>query len=158
MEDFTMLKYIRRFRQHDRMSFRETAYIGIFLLAGPMLLAIGCQTAQASQADGTWRVRNLVVRIFDCQQQVCGRIVWIKEVAKRPSQCRQTIIWGLAPTAQNEWAGGAILDPNNGKTYQLSASYRQDGTLRARIFKGIPLLGKTEILTRVELRNFEGRC
>jgi uncharacterized protein (DUF2147 family) len=158
MEDFTMLKYIRGFRQHDRMSFREAAYFGIFVLAASMVLAIGCQTAEASQADGTWRVHNLVVRIFDCQHQVCGRIVWIKEVAKRPSQCGQTIIWGLAPTAQNEWAGGAILDPNDGKTYQLSASYQRDGTLHARIFKGIPLLGETEILTRVELRNFEGRC
>jgi uncharacterized protein (DUF2147 family) len=158
MEDFNLLKYIRWFRQHDRISFRTVANLGIFLLAALLLLAIGCATAEASRADGTWRVRNLVVRIFDCQQQVCGRIVWIKEAAKRRSQCGQTIIWGLAPTAQNEWAGGAILDPNNGKTYQLSASYQLDGTLHARIFKDIPLLGKTEILTRVDLRNFEGQC
>jgi uncharacterized protein (DUF2147 family) len=153
-----MLKYFRWFWRHDRMSFRAVANFGVFLLAAPILLAIGRETAEASQADGTWRVRNLVVRIFDCRQQVCGRIVWIKEAAKRPSQCGQTIIWGLAPTEQNEWAGGAILDPNNGKTYQLSASYRLDGTLQARIFDGIPLLGKTEILTRVDLRNFEGQC
>jgi uncharacterized protein (DUF2147 family) len=152
------MSYIRRFRQHNRMSFRVAAYFGIYLLAAPMLLAIGYEAAEASQADGTWRVRNLVLRIFDCQQQVCGRIVWIKEAAKRPLQCGQTIIWGLAPTGQNEWIGGAILDPNDGKTYQLSASYQQDGTLRARIFRGIPLLGKTEILSRVDLRNFEGRC
>ena len=58
---------------------------------------------------------------------------------KRPSAIPmpQTIIWGLAP-ALNEWTGGAILDPNYGKTYWLSASYEPDGTLRPRIFEGIP--------------------
>jgi uncharacterized protein (DUF2147 family) len=39
--------------------------------------------------------------------------------AKSSSQCGQTIIWGLTPVTQNEWAGGAILDPNDGKIYQL---------------------------------------
>jgi uncharacterized protein (DUF2147 family) len=82
----------------------------------------------------------------------------MKDVAKRPSQCGQTIIWGLSQTTQNEWAGGAILDPNDGKIYQLSATYELDGTLHARIFKGIPLFGKTEILNHVDVRNFTGQC
>jgi hypothetical protein len=43
-------------------------------------------------------------------------------------------------------------------TYHLSASYEPDGTLRARIFKGIPLLGKTEILKRVDVKELVGRC
>ena len=122
-----------------------------------MLLAIASEGVHASEADGTWKVENLVVRVYDCEQQVCGRIVWIKEVAKRRSQCGRTIIWGLAPSAQNEWTGGAILDPNDGKTYRLSASYKPDGTLHARIFEGIPLLGETKILNRVDIRNYEGQ-
>ena len=76
-----------------------------------MLLAIGSEGAHASEADGTWKVENLVVRVYDCQQRVCGLIVWMKEVAKRPSQCGQAIVSGLAPSAQNEWTGGAILIP-----------------------------------------------
>ena len=142
------------------MSFRRAAALcrTTCLLATFMFLMIGFGRAEASQADGTWRVKNLVLRIFDCQQQVCGRIVWIKDAAKRPSQCGQTIIWGLTPTAQNEWTGGAILDPNDGKTYRLSASYRPDGTVHARIFEGVPLFGKTEILNRVDIRNFTGQC
>jgi hypothetical protein len=27
--------------------------------------------------NGRWRIDNLVLDIFDCQLQVCGRIVWI---------------------------------------------------------------------------------
>jgi len=56
------------------------------------------------------------------------------------------------------WTGGAILDPNDGKTYRLSATYEPNGTLHARIFTGIPLFGKTEILNRVDVRNFTGQC
>jgi uncharacterized protein (DUF2147 family) len=121
-------------------------------------LVVGFGTAEASQADGTWRIHNLVLRIYDCQQSICGRIVWMKDAAEHPAQCGQTIIWGLAPATPNEWTGGSILDPNDGKIYQLSATYERDGTLRARIFKGIPLFGKTEILNRVDVRNFTGQC
>jgi uncharacterized protein (DUF2147 family) len=129
------------------------------LLAAVVLSLVGeFGTAEASQADGTWRIHNLVLRIYECQQSMCGRIIWIEDAAKRPSQCGQTIIWGLAPLTQNEWAGGSILDPNDGNIYQLSATYEPDGTLRARIFKGVPVFGKTEILNRVDVRNFTGQC
>ena len=133
-------------------------YRTAWVVAVLMSLLVGFGTAEASQADGTWRIRNLVLRIYDCEQSICGRSVWMKDEAKRPSQCGQTIIWGLAPATENEWAGGTILDPNDGKIYQLSATYEPDGTLHARIFKGIPLFGKTEILNRVDVRNFTGQC
>lgn len=123
-----------------------------------LFLLIGAGRAEASQADGTWMIQNLVLRIFDCQQSVCGQIVWIKDETKRPSQCNKVIIWGLAAAAQNEWTGGAILDPNNGKTYQLAATYEPDGTLHARIYKGAPLFGRTEVLNRVDVRNLTGQC
>ena len=89
---------------------------------------------------------------------VCGRIVWLNDPAQRPSQCGRTIIWGLEARGGNEWDGGSIVDPNDDKTYRLSAVYEPDGTLRARIFRGIPLFGKTEILTRVDLRSLKGLC
>jgi uncharacterized protein (DUF2147 family) len=136
------------------MNCRRTAWV----LAVLVFLVVGFGTAEASQADGTWRIHNLVVRIYDCQQSICGQIVWMKDAAKRPSQCGRAIIWGLTPATQNEWAGGAIVDPNDGKIYQLSATYEPDGTLHARIFKGIPLFGKTEILNRVDVRNLTGQC
>ena len=136
------------------MNCRRTAPVLAVLIS----LVVGLGTAEASQADGTWRIQNLVLRIYDCQQSICGQIVWLKDAAKRPSQCGQTIIWGLASATQNEWTGGTIRDPNDGKIYQLSATYELDGTLRARIFKGIPLLGKTEILNRVDVRDFTAQC
>jgi uncharacterized protein (DUF2147 family) len=128
------------------------------ILAASVLLMVGIGKAEASPVDGTWIIRDLVLHIFDCEQSVCGRIVWIKDERRRPSQCGKTIIWGLEAKGPTDWAGGSILDPNNGKTYQLSATYEPDGTLRARIFKGVPLLGKTEILKRVDVHKLTGPC
>jgi uncharacterized protein (DUF2147 family) len=122
------------------------------------LLMTGAAKASASPVDGTWIIRDLVLHIFDCQLLVCGQIVWLKDATRRPSQCGKMIIWGLEAKGPTDWAGGSILDPNNGKTYQLSATYEPDGTLHARIFKSIPLLGKTELLKRVDLRQFVGLC
>jgi uncharacterized protein (DUF2147 family) len=128
--------------------------IAICLLAA---LALS-RDVTASPVDGAWKIRNLALHIFDCQRLVCGRIVWIDDSTKRPSQCGRTIVWGLEAKGRNEWDGGSILDPNNGETYRLSAVYEPDGTLRARIFRGIPLFGKTETLTRVDLRSLQGLC
>jgi uncharacterized protein (DUF2147 family) len=137
---------------------KRRQWIVACLLAALSLPMIGTGKSEASSVDGTWIIRDLVLHIFDCQPTVCGRIVWIKDATRRPTQCGMTIIWGLEEKGPAEWAGGSILDPDNGKTYQLSATYEPDGTLRARIFKGIPLLGKTEILKRVDVQKLTEMC
>jgi uncharacterized protein (DUF2147 family) len=114
--------------------------------------------AEASPVDGTWIIRDLVLHISDCGRLVCGQIVWLQDAKRRPSQCGKTIVWGLEARGPNEWAGGSILDLDKNRTYNLSATYEPEGTLRARIFKGIPLLGKTEILKRVDVEELVGRC
>ena len=37
-------------------------------------------------------------------------------------------------------------------------TYEPDGTLRARIFIGVPLVGKTEILKRIDTKSLQGLC
>ena len=123
-------------------------------LVSPML---GVGLAKASAVDGTWIIRGLVVDIFDCQPLVCGQIVWIKDVSRRASQCGKTIIWGLEAKGPTEdWGGGS--NPRSEQREDLPIIGDMDGTLRARIFKGIPLLGRTEILTRVDVRSLTGQC
>jgi uncharacterized protein (DUF2147 family) len=127
------------------------------LMALLLLSLIGVQRAEASPADGAWLIKGLVLHIFDCQHPVCGRIVWIGRAARRPAQCGKTIVWGLPAQGRNEWADGSILDPDDGRVYRLAATLETDGTLHARIFKGVPLFGRTEILTRVDIRSLTGR-
>jgi len=129
-----------------------------FFVATLALRGFGTGGAAASSMNGTWRIENLVLEIFDCQQLVCGRIVWIGDQALRAAQCGKTIVWGLAQATPTAWNGGAILDPNDGKTYRLSATFQPDGELRARIFLGIEPLGETKMLKRVDLDTFSGRC
>ena len=123
-----------------------------------VLSTTGIQSVEASRADGEWMIKDLVLTIFDCEHFVCGRIAWLKDPARRPFQCGKTIVWGLAGRGPSEWTGGSILDPDDGTTYQLSAKLQTDDTLNARIFKGVPLLGKTEVLRRIDLRPLTDRC
>lgn len=59
-----------------------------------------------------------------------------------------TFLWGLKPDG-GDWAGGAILDPKNGKIYNAKAGLADDGQkLRVRGFIGTPLLGRTQTWIR----------
>ena len=129
-------------------------WLAAYMLAGAALTG----AEAAPPADGQWMIKNLVINIFDCANLVCGRIVWLGEPAKRASQCGRMIIWGLERQSPSVWTGGSILDPNDGKTDRLSATDELDGALRARIFIGVPIFGKTEILKRIDTKSLPGLC
>jgi uncharacterized protein (DUF2147 family) len=139
------------------------ARLGQRWIAAPLLAALAWPalsigSAAAPPVYGTWVIDGLGVALFDCQNLVCGRIVSINDPNKRPSQCGRVIIWGLGVSGPAEWTNGSILDPNDGATYQLSAKLQPDGVLRARIYAGTPLIGKTKILRRIELASLIGPC
>jgi uncharacterized protein (DUF2147 family) len=116
-------------------------------------------TAAPSTVEGTWIVQdNVALNVFECGGRFCARIVWIKDAARRSTQCGRTIAWGLQAKTGNQWGGGSILDPDDDNVYQLAADFGPDGTLRAHIFKGIALLGKTEVLRRIDARSLTGLC
>jgi uncharacterized protein (DUF2147 family) len=114
--------------------------------------------AWGAPVEGTWKVHDLVLDIFSCQESVCGKVVWTKSPQRRQADCGRTIVWGLSPDGPQTWSGGSIYDTTDGNTYRLSATLEPDGTLHARIFRGVPLLGKTEVLTRVPPRSLAGWC
>ncbi|AZZ37008.1 DUF2147 domain-containing protein [Bdellovibrio sp. qaytius] len=54
------------------------------------------------------------------------------------------IIWDLKKDG-DEWNGGQILDPKNGKTYKAKISLQDNGEkLKVRGFIGFSLLGRTQ--------------
>jgi uncharacterized protein (DUF2147 family) len=123
------------------------------------LLVVPQAQARALQStNGAWIIRDLVIDIFNCQNAVCGKIIWLRDAERRADQCGRQIIWGLLPDDNKHWSQGTILDPDNGKSYSLSATLESNGTLKARIFSGMPLFGKTEILRRVDLYTLTGKC
>ncbi len=48
----------------------------------------------------------------------------------------------------DEWSGGKILDPKNGKRYKCYIKLLDDNTLKLRGYIGISLLGRTAIWKR----------
>lgn len=60
-----------------------------------------------------------------------------------------TLLTGLRKTADNEWTGGEILDPETGKLYKCKMSMADDGKkLNVRGFIGISLIGRTQTWVR----------
>ena len=61
-----------------------------------------------------------------------------------------TILWGLTKQGE-EYQGGEILDPENGKIYRAKMKLEDGGkTLHVRGFIGISLLGRTQVWMREE--------
>ncbi|MCW5622586.1 MAG: DUF2147 domain-containing protein [Burkholderiales bacterium] len=61
-----------------------------------------------------------------------------------------TILWGLKQDG-DQWTGGEILDPKNGKTYRCRMKLIDGGKkLEVRGFIGVSLLGRTQTWVREE--------
>ncbi|MDD3051784.1 MAG: DUF2147 domain-containing protein [Candidatus Cloacimonetes bacterium] len=54
-----------------------------------------------------------------------------------------TILWDCRKN-KDEWIGGKILDPNNGKTYKCKIKNESDNELLVRGFIGVSLIGRTQ--------------
>ena len=72
--------------------------------------------------------------------------------------CGLTIIWGLQPKGPGHWSSGWLYDPQDGVTYDVTAELTAPNTIYARVYRGIPVFGRTEILMRNPQLSFDGRC
>ena len=144
--------------------------------AGLLMLAIHSRPASAEVPNGIWLFANRVaVEVFECSGLVCGRIVWLlrprtpagqpdvdrlnpdPSLRQRPL-CGLTIIWGLQPDDASHWSNGSLYDPQDGNTYDVTAERSAPDRISARVYRGVPLFGRTEILTRDPQLSFDGRC
>jgi uncharacterized protein (DUF2147 family) len=140
------------------------------------LLAAPSAMSQPAVPQGVWLMDGRVaVQIFECEGLMCGRIVWLlvprdpqglldrdknNPVAalRQRKLCGLTILWGLRPTGSNRWVDGWFYNPDDGKAYSVTAQLKSDDVISARIYAGIPLLGKTKTLARVPHDTTEGWC
>ena len=107
-------------------------------------------------ADG-----DAVIEFYKCGEKYCGRIVWAKEPEKKdihnpdPSLRNRpllgaTILMGFRFNGKNEWKGGRIYDPDNGKKYKCKLSMKSKDRLRVRGYILWSLFGKTTVWKRVK--------
>ena len=139
-------------------------------------LALSCSMAWATVPQGVWLIDSeAAVQIFDCSNLLWGRILWLETPRNPQGQldrdkynpdpalrqrrlCGLTIIWGLHPTGPDRWGGGWFYNPDDGKTYSISAELRSTEIIVARIYQGIRLFGETKTLHRVAHGTSKGWC
>ncbi|MFE0756981.1 DUF2147 domain-containing protein [Inquilinus sp. NPDC058860] len=170
------LPTLDRRRASVRLRSPRQLYRAALLIAGIACLAIPRSTAWAAALQGVWLIGGkAAVQMFDCDGLLCGRIRWLQnardpqnqavrdknnpEPALRQRQlCGLTIISGMRPTGPDRWEGGSFYNPDDGKTYGVSAELKSADVLVARVYAGIPALGETKTLQRIPHGTSEGWC
>src|ERR1700745_758411 len=141
-----------------------------------LMLVSYTRPASSEVPEGTWLLANRVaIQVFECSGLLCGKIVWLgrpRTPAGQPDVdrlnpdpafrqrrlCGLKHIWGLQPDSPGHWSNGWLYDPQDGNTYDLTAELTAPDRISARVYRGVPLLGRTEILIRDPELSFDGRC
>lgn len=151
--------------------------LGLALATTIMLAVAVLRPAGATALDrSVWLIDSRVaIQIFDCGGLLCGQIVWLKAsvdsgkrvirdkhnpdpLLRQRKLCGLTILWGLHATDLDHWTGGWFYNPDDGRTYRVSAELVTPDLLVARIYLGIPLFGRTKLLHRVLHGTSKGWC
>ena len=126
--------------------------------------------------EGVWLIKGkAAVQTYDCAGLMCGRIIWLKvprdplgqldrdkhnpDPSLRQRQlCGLTMLRDLRPAGPGRWSNGWFYNPDDGKTYRVSAQLASDDVITARIYVGAPMLGQTRTLVRVPHGVSAGWC
>jgi uncharacterized protein (DUF2147 family) len=139
-------------------------------VVGAGLLLAAAVAAQAASPVGVWRTiddktgkERSIVRISETNGELQGVVEQIfdfpgddpkhlckdcKDERKDKPIVGMTILWGLKQKG-DEWSGGEILDPKNGKIYRCKLTPSEDGKqLNVRGYIGVSLIGRSQVWHR----------
>ncbi len=135
------------------------AGVSISALADPMSPVGAWNTID----DETKKPKS-TVRITEKDGVISGTVEKIVDPAKQDSKCDKcaaddprkgkpvigmTILSGLKKEADNVWAGGSILDPNNGTTYAAKVTVIEGGK-KLEMRGSFLFIGRTQTWIRAE--------
>lgn len=140
------------------------AFAALTLSSAP----VGANTG-AANVTGLWMTqkKGIVIDLYECGQRLCGRTVWLKRMtnkdgsprldAKNPDPAKRDRHWcgievinRLSPKGGAKWEGGKVYDPKTGLYFDFELRARDDGKLKVRGYKGVKMLGKSEVWTRAD--------
>lgn len=127
------------------------------------------QISVAQTVVGKWKTfddetgdAKSVVEIYEKNGKIFAKIVEIFEAQHRNRKCDLcigddkdkpilgfTIIKGLSKDGE-EYNGGKITDPKNGKSYKCLLSLENKDKLKVRGYIGFALIGRTQFWTRIK--------
>ena len=137
-----------------------------------LLLSICILFASATFAQsvlGKWKTiddetgqAKSIVEIYEANNKVYGKIIEIFDVARKNDLCKECsgsdkdkpiqgmiILRGLSKD-DDEYSGGKIIDPKNGKTYKCTISLESKDKLKIRGYIGFSLIGRSQYWVRVK--------
>lgn len=138
------------------------------LLVLSLLMTSPAFSADMTSAVGDWLTIDdktgkpkSVLRISQVDNELRGTILKVMDLADQNAVCEKctganknkpiiglTIMWGLKK-AGTGWAGGTIMDPNDGKFYRAKMALIAGGKkLNVRGFIGFSLFGRTQTWIR----------
>lgn len=103
-----------------------------------------------------------VIEVYKKDNKAYAKIVEITDPERKDATCIKCkgkrknqkilgmdILTGLKKD-DDEWSGGKILDPKNGKEYKCYIKLKDPNTLKLRGYIGISLIGRTAIWKRAK--------
>jgi uncharacterized protein (DUF2147 family) len=136
-------------------------FILTFLLFGA--ISVFSQTVKADDIIGTYMTAENegMVEITKRGTKYYGKLTWTKTVGKldsnNPDPKQKTdklagkeILKDFVFDGDDQWNGGTIYDPKNGKTYDCKLTPDAKGNLNVRGFIGISLIGRTSFWIKVK--------
>lgn len=131
-----------------------------------MALAPVSVMAESDPTHGLWLTENgkAIVELAPCGGETCGKMVWIStprdtagalkldinnsDIAARDRPlCGLRLLGGLGTIGSSK--DGWIYNPRDGSTYSVAVEPISTQELKVRGYLGLPLLGSSQIWTRV---------
>lgn len=138
--------------------------VALLVGAGAFMFPFGIAKGRVDPAavTGRWLTEsgNLEIDIKPCGERLCGIVATVLDnrsmsrsqqamtSADGRSPLGMTILSDFADTAHGSW-NGRIYNRENGKTYDCLMTLASVDRLEIRGYKVLPLIGKTQIWTRV---------
>ena len=134
-----------------------------------LLFALSVQFTYSQTIFGKWKTiddetgkERSIVSIYEVNGKVYGKVIDILEPTLKDKKCLLCsgsdkdkpilgliIIKGLSKD-EEEYNGGKILDPKNGKTYKCYINLEGADKLKVRGFVGVSMFGRTQYWQRVK--------
>ncbi len=142
---------------------KKIIFSGLFLLFSVVVFA--------QSPLGTWKTiddetkeEKSYVKIYETEKgELEGKIIKILTPGREEAKCEKcsgenknqpikgmVILKDLKKSNSQNWKGGRILDPNNGKEYKAKINLKDENTLEVRGYIGLAMIGRTQTWYRVE--------
>jgi uncharacterized protein (DUF2147 family) len=113
-------------------------------------VAFGASSAFAAEPTGLWydHTGRGAVEITKCGNQLCGRLVWLKDAQHAKQVCGIQIIGDVKPMANGVWDGGWIYDPEKDEKYSVELTPMGPQALKVMGYMGTKWLSETYMWKR----------